>query len=431
MSDITADAPVVTDDSGPGTDGTIGNKAWYDAVLAAINLQVYDATRPTWKPKDLYAEIEAARGSEASLDARLDESLNEDGTLKEQADLITVTQLRALIGNKNVAANGDLRLWTNGPALAPDFFVLSGAGAAIARTGSGEADTFSFNAGQYAAKITFGSAAAKLTQTTISATVFGNFARVKGKKFSVAMLGQTGIASHLSIVVDDGVTQTRGGQAGNGTYHTGGGTPEVLYCTHTISNSATKLEVYAEVAAAGAGYVGGFAYIFSENAPSDWPPLSAQVQPGTLPTSILGGRFYANFGSFGNVGSGETDLVAPKYSPNLLDVNGRIVRIVAEGTFAANGNTKTLRQYLGTTATTIFAVTTSGGRWRVEIEIMRSGAATQIIKALVHIGATVLAPVSGTIAETLANDLSLKLTGQSSAVSTNDIVLEYVHMTLV
>lgn len=420
----------MNNDDGTFTFGTVVNEAFIDQVYDQIDDQAHSTTNPTVKPKAITDEVVAARGSKANLDARLDVSLEEDGTLKTQADLITTTQLRALVGNKNIVNNGDLRLWTAGPAAAPDNFVLSGAGAAVARTGSGEADTTSFFAGQFAAKITYGSAIAKLTQSLIDSGVFANFARVEGRTIAVAALGKSSIASHLSIVIDDGVTTSRGGQGGNGTFHTGGGADEVLYATHTISASATKLDIYAEVASAGSGYVGGIASIFSANAPSDWPPLSSQVQPGTLPTSVLGGRFYSNFGSYANGTTVETDLVTPKLSPGMLDVNGRIVRIVATGSFAANGNTKTLRSYLGAVGTTIFAVTTSGGRWRVEIEIMRDSATAQRLNALVQIGATVLAPVNAALAQTLANDLSLKLTGQSSAAS-SDIVLDMVYVTLI
>lgn len=99
MSDVTPDFPVVVNDSGPGTDGTIFNKAFFDAILAAINNQVLSATNPTLTPKAIIDEVVTARGSKANLNARLSTSMDADGNI---TSLVTATELVA--GILSVAA---------------------------------------------------------------------------------------------------------------------------------------------------------------------------------------------------------------------------------------------------------------------------------------------------------------------------------------
>lgn len=260
----------MVDDSGLFTDGTAITKAFVDSVYDTIDDQAHSTTNPTIKPKATTDEVVNARGSKATLDARLDVVLNEDGTLKTQATLITAAQVQSLLGSRNVANNGDLADWTLGGALAPDNFTLTGAAAVIARTGVAMGDTFQFGTGSgFAAKVTRVGNDWKLTQDVIASGVFTNFANVKGQTLSVAVKGKTGIASLLRIVIDDGVSTDAS------TYHTGGGTEEHLSVSHVISNSATKLSVYVEgTGSNGDAYFGGFIFVFSTVIPSDWQPYS-------------------------------------------------------------------------------------------------------------------------------------------------------------
>lgn len=264
--------PSVTDDDGTGTSGTVWNDAFDASCQATLDALLHSSTNPTVTPKAIIDEVVTARGSKASLDERLDVSLENDGTLKNQSTLTTDTEASHLLGSIDRVANGDLVTWSSGASAAPDAFTLSGAGAAIVRTGSGEADTFSFLAGQYSAKITYGAATAKATQEVIPTATFSNQTKLRSRTFTAGMWGKTSVANQLSIVVDDGVTTTRGGASGNGTYHTGGGSEEWLYCTHTLSASATKLDVYAEVAQAGSAYFGGMVGMFSDIAVDRWTP---------------------------------------------------------------------------------------------------------------------------------------------------------------
>lgn len=259
----------MTDDAGDFISGTEVDKAFVDQVYGQIDDQVHSTTNPTVKPKAITDEVVAARGSLGTLDARLDVSLNEDGTLKSQASLTSISDLQAVLGSRNVAVNGDLDDWSAGGASAPDNFTLTTL--TIARTGPAMADTFTFGAGRFAAKLTRAGADGNLKQIVVAAADIADYANIKGQKFSVAVKGKTAIANHLRITVDDGVTTT------SSSYHTGGGTEEHLTVTHTISGTATKLEVLVEVKnSAGDAYVGGLVFVFAPYAPSDWQALSAE-----------------------------------------------------------------------------------------------------------------------------------------------------------
>lgn len=262
--------PAITDDSGTKADGTIIGLALFNLIKASIEASAFGLTDPSRTPGNTTDEVIAARGSKASLDARLDVALNEDGTPKSVSGQATNTDLQSQIASRNVAQNGDLSDWSAGAAAAPDSFTLSGAGATIARTGAGEADTFTFGTGVYAAKLTRVGADVKLLQSVISAVDMPGAADYKGKNVAVFAKGKTAIASHLRIIIDDGVTTSAT------SYHTGGGTSEDLTKVHTISASATKLEVYASVETSnGAAYVGGLIIVFSNLAPGSWKPFSA------------------------------------------------------------------------------------------------------------------------------------------------------------
>lgn len=264
--------PSYSNDAGDGQSGTAMDVAWFDAWAAAINAVVHSATNPTIAGKDVIDEVKNARGSLANLDTRLDVSLNEDGTLKTQANLVTTAQAKTMVGAVNFIPNGDFLIWSQGDSAAPDYWVLSGAGATIARTGTGLGDTQRAKYGDFAVKLTYGSAAAKLTQTLLSVADFARADGLKNRKVSFGVWAKTSIANHASIVVDDGITQTRGGVSGNGTYHSGGGSLEWLYVTHTMSASATKLTVYVETAAAGSAYFGDVCGFLSEIPPADFTP---------------------------------------------------------------------------------------------------------------------------------------------------------------
>ncbi len=260
--------PIVVDDTGGGQDGTVLDAALFAAIEASVEAQVVSVLNPTVVPSATTDEVVKARGSAFDLDARLDVSLNNDGTLKTQASLITVAQAATVVGTGNLVPNDLLLLWSQGDAAAPDHTVLTGAGAAVARTGTGLVDTQKMGYGDFAAKVTYGAAPSRLTWSILNTTEFVRAALLKGRKVSFGALVKTTIASHASIVVDDGITTTASA------FHTGGGAVEWLTVTHTISASATKLAVYFLVSAPGSAYVGAMTGVLSDIAPAAWIPCS-------------------------------------------------------------------------------------------------------------------------------------------------------------
>ncbi len=259
--------PTLVDDSGTGQDGTSVDKAYFDAYDVAINALIHDSGNATVTPADIIDEVVTARGSLASLDARLDVSLENDGTLKNQSGLVTTTQAAASV-LKNLGWDTRLVLWPDGDAAAPAGFTKSGAGAVVARCGSGLGDTTSLDFSPWCTKLTYGSAAAKLTKTIVAAADYDQ--GWDGKKITIAVRCKASVANLASVVVDDGAGTTRGGTLGNTTYHTGDGTEGWIYVTHTISTSATKLEFYLETAQAGSAYFGAYVICWGEIVPSTY-----------------------------------------------------------------------------------------------------------------------------------------------------------------
>lgn len=270
--------PSVIDDDGSKTFGTRFNKALTDAIKASIEASIFSGTNPSISPAAIIDEVVAARGSKSSLDARLDVALNEDGTPKAVAGTATVSNISQQLGQANLMHDSLIQLWPDGDSSAPSGWTMTGAGAAVARTGAGgggyeasaPGDTTKMKWGKFAAKLTRGSADAKLTKTVISAAIFPS--GLLNRKVSIIARAKSSVASQCSIIADDGVLTTRGGQAGNGTYHTGGGAEELLYLTHTFSGTATKLDLILEVAGSGAAYFSNIVVVIGDVVPTDWFP---------------------------------------------------------------------------------------------------------------------------------------------------------------
>lgn len=83
----------------------------------------------------------------------------------------------------------------------PLFWVMTGTGAAVVQTGPGLGDTEALGLMGYAAKLTFGSATARLTQTRLPAIP----AYYKGKNFAVGGLLKPSASSAARLFIDDGV----------------------------------------------------------------------------------------------------------------------------------------------------------------------------------------------------------------------------------
>jgi len=270
----------MSDDDGSFTAGTVVNKVFIDAAYDQIDDQAHSTTNPTVKPKAITDEVVAARGSKASLDARLDVSLNEDGTPKTQASAVSVGTVSTL-SFRNLVPNGDFLLWARGDAAAPDYWFIEGAGAAVARTGTGLGDTTRPGKfGEFAAKLTFGSATARLRHQILNVAAFARVDNLKGRKICALVWAQTSTANIARLVTDDGVTVV------DSTFHTGSGLPEMLTVTHTINAGATRLDVYVEVAATGNAHFQDVCVVIADLPPDDFIPC--ETQKGVIHFPVAG-----------------------------------------------------------------------------------------------------------------------------------------------
>lgn len=143
---------------------------------------------------------------------------------------------------------------------------------------------------------------------------------------------------------------------------------------------------------------------------------------------IMPGVVYKNYTAVGNVGSGEDDLMSHAIAAATLGTDGQ--DLVFEMVFktAANANNKTIKvKYGGTTLWDSTAIAANDQRVKVRGRITRTGATTQIAEVSVHAsGGYTNTVVTSAPAETLANAITLKATGE--ATSDNDI--QQLSMTL-
>ena len=264
--------PTVTNDDGSLTVGTPWSKAIADAIKASIEDQVHSATNPTLKPYETVDEVVTARGTLASLAAWGLVEHTADGEHVASSTYVTASQAGDSV-LENLDTDSLLNNWPDGDAAAPASRTLGGAGAVIARCGSGLGDATSLSWGDWCAKLSYGSAAASLTKTLLAAANYQQ--GYDGKTITIACRCKASVVNQASIVFDDGAAQTRGGSTGNTAplYHTGDGTEGWIWTTATIDGAATKLEYYVESAQAGTQpYFGCFMVVLGEIVPTVYFP---------------------------------------------------------------------------------------------------------------------------------------------------------------
>jgi len=239
--------PVVNDDSGTGTDGTVvssaltGSGAGPATMKAAIEAAVHSATNPTITPAATTDEVVEARGNKTTLDQRLSGVIDDDGNLIASGVGATVVQVKQQIGSQNLAGNDDFLVWPDGDTSAPIYWTLAGAGATIARIGTGLADA-DRKVGDFAAKVTRSGTDAILSQDLLPATdAFARANFVVGETVGAGVWVLCASANTARIAVTDGSATT------NSSYHTGGGAWEFLSLSHTIDAGATKLTLQLKV----------------------------------------------------------------------------------------------------------------------------------------------------------------------------------------
>lgn len=152
---------------------------------------------------------------------------------------------------------------------------------------------------------------------------------------------------------------------------------------------------------------------------------AATFVPGQGPSAagMMSGQLTASADSttHANSGAGETTLSSYVLPQASLDVNGKAIRISAYGTFAANGNTKTIKVKFGATVLTVHAAATNAGGWVAQALVIRTSSTTQKCIGWVVTGTTQTGSYS-TGAETLNGNVTITTTGQGT--SSSDIVQE-------
>jgi len=127
-----------------------------------------------------------------------------------------------------------------------------------------------------------------------------------------------------------------------------------------------------------------------------------------------------------NSGTGETDLHVFTLDAAQFDANKRKIRVTAEGSFAANANTKTLRLKLGAAGSVVLNPLTTapnGKRFKAVVTITRTGVGAQRLLTDVRIDVNGELMSLATAAEVDTGTMTLKITGQSGTGS-NDILLD-------
>lgn len=143
----------------------------------------------------------------------------------------------------NMLHNEDFSFWQNGSALAPDGWTLAGAGAAVARAGTGIRSP-------YAATVTRASADATLYQDVPSSHV-QYLCRSANAPLPTVSFGAWVTSSTASIArvgVYNGTSTTWS------SYHTGNGVPQFLESTYQLTATDTAIRLVCSVnTSAGAG----------------------------------------------------------------------------------------------------------------------------------------------------------------------------------
>lgn len=127
-----------------------------------------------------------------------------------------------------------------------------------------------------------------------------------------------------------------------------------------------------------------------------------------------------------------TTLWAVSLLASTLTSVGDFLRINASGSFAANGNTKTVTFAFGAATFTINQTTSApnGVFWETNIHIDRVSATSQNITIAARVGAVAQALQFNTASETLASPIAVTFSGQNGTASAGDILFRRGHIEL-
>lgn len=288
---------------------TVLNAAWASAFTTDLASAIQNATAQT--PAQSTTELQAARLGKADLTTLLRQLFDESGNI---VNLVTPSALRNGFALGNLLANDSFLMWPAGDAAAPAYWSLSGAGAAIARCGPGQADTTILknaetagsNQAHWAAKLTFGAAAAVLSQRVLAAAAVNQldamvyrFRPVDAAGNPLPQYGQTGADSNINTylighVKTDATNRARlrisdGGTTFDSPYHPSGEWATLIAAGQRSINPVIgygPLDVQCRVEIAGSAYFQCLSLIAT---PLELPPMYV---PGRYHYRTL--KYYAN-----------------------------------------------------------------------------------------------------------------------------------------
>lgn len=172
------------------------------------------------------------------------------------------TALQQTVGTTNLLADPTFLIWQAGDAAVGAHWSLSGAGAAIARSGTGLGDT-TRKVGDFCAKLTSAAATLTLQQQLLPTAAFTRASFLQSQSVSAGSWLKTSTASAAQICIFDGVGSTCS------SFHTGGGAFEWLTVTRVLNVAATELTFRATVTATSlTAYVSGPTVILGPVPPS-------------------------------------------------------------------------------------------------------------------------------------------------------------------
>lgn len=126
----------------------------------------------------------------------------------------------------------------------------------------------------------------------------------------------------------------------------------------------------------------------------------------------------------------ETTLASYTLPGGTLAVDGGFIEVTASGSFAANGNVKSIKVYFESQFFNTGATSYNNKNWQIVGRIYRTGAATQKTHAsfvaypILSVGALDGIENQSSLSENLTTDLLIRVTGTNGTANANDIVIE-------
>lgn len=180
----------------------------------------------------------------------------------------------------NLQPDPCFEIWPAGDSAAPAYYYTGGAGVAIARAGTGLADT-NTKEGDFCAKLTAGGGATgELLFKIMKAATFTKFISIRGREISLGAWVKAGNLSSARLEINDGHTSPT-----FSAFHTGGGGWEWLTVTHTVHASSSTTLFWRLLSAAGnVAYISGPTLV--------WGPVKPLA---FLPSNTLRGIFLSSY----------------------------------------------------------------------------------------------------------------------------------------